>query len=147
MKHILTVTVLFTFVLLPGFVSAEVTEQPALSIVQLQHAQDISRLTAEEQKWYNTFQEGTFLVDGWQDIATELLASTPAKYRVSMEKRLEQLGHKMGMEWCRNNTVRRVDTKMLQQWGKTLKKTARKNPQQLPGVIASIDQELEQVLN
>jgi hypothetical protein len=36
---------------------------------------------------------------------------------------------------------------MLKQWGKELKKAAKKNPTQLPEVIASIDQQLDDLLN
>jgi hypothetical protein len=51
------------------------------------------------------------------------------------------------MEWCRPNAVRKVNSSMLQEWGDILKKTARKNPQQLASAIAYIDQELDAVLD
>jgi len=104
-------------------------------------------LSQEERKWFKTFQDGTFLVDGWKEITRELLNSTPKRLRESQKKHLEQLGLKIGLEWSKSNSIRRVDTKMLQQWGKALKKTAKKNPGQLPEIIASIDQELDEILN
>jgi hypothetical protein len=36
---------------------------------------------------------------------------------------------------------------MLKEWGDELKKTARTNPEQLPEVIASIDEQLNSILN
>jgi hypothetical protein len=51
------------------------------------------------------------------------------------------------MEWCRPNATRKVDSSMLQDWGDILRKTARKNPQQLAKAIAYIDQEVDAVLD
>jgi len=109
--------------------------------------EDLSSLTPEEREWYKTFQEGTFLFSGWKQISKEILESTPAELREHQRQRLEQLGRKIGMEWSRENAVRRVDNKMLKEWGHTLKKTARTNPEHLPEVIASIDEQLNSILN
>lgn len=130
-----------------GTVWAYDAEANVVSSEQATGTLDTATLSAEELKWYKTFQEGTFLIDGWHDISAELLASTPEKYRDHQRKRLELLGEKIGLEWCKDNDVRRVDTKMLQEWGKTLKNIAKKRPEQLPEIIAVIDQELDDILN
>ncbi|HEB70099.1 MAG TPA: hypothetical protein ENI88_10855 [Desulfobulbus sp.] len=126
--------------------AASTGDKPAVS-EQSDYAHTLSSLSKEEQKWFKTFQEGTFLIDGWQSITEELLASTPKNLREHQKKRLDQLGLKIGMEWSKDNDIRRVDTRMLQHWGKTLKKIAKKNPAQLPEVIVSIDRELNNLLN
>jgi len=114
---------------------------------KLLHAPDMSTMSAYEQKWYRIFQEGSLLFDGWKRITKEILSYTPEELRERQKVRLEQLGLKIGLEWCKTNDVRRVDNKMLLQWGSELKKVARKDPRQLPDVIASIDQEVSSILN
>jgi len=104
-------------------------------------------LNEEERSWFKIFQEGNLLVNGWQEISAEILAKTPAEHRQDQKVALANLGKKIGMEWCRANHVRKVSTSMLQDWGGLLRKTARKNPQQLAQAIAYIDQELEAILN
>ena len=130
-----------------GSVLAEVGESAPVSSVQPNCISSINSLSQEEQKWFETFQKGTFLIDGWQAIVEELLASTPEGLRGNQKRRLDQLGIKIGLEWSRDNTIRRVDNKMLQQWGEALKKTAKKNPEQLPEIIVFIDQEVDDILN
>ncbi len=125
-------------------------EPPSATVTMTQpqdQQEDLSNLTPEERKWYKTFQEGTFLIAGWKEISKEILESTPPELREHQRQRLEQLGRKIGMEWSRENAVRRVDNKMLKEWGDTLKKTARTNPEHLPEVIASIDEQLNSILN
>ena len=147
MKLFTLLVFMFCLCLPAGILSAAVTQDSAVSSLQANCGSSPSGLTVEEQKWYKTFQEGTFLIEGWKDITKAILANTPAKLREHQRCRLEQLGQKIGMEWSRENAVRRVDNSMLQQWGKALKKAAKKNPKQLPEVIASIDQQLDNLLN
>jgi len=120
---------------------------PAMAHAATNQQEDLSSLTPEERDWYRTFQEGTFLISGWKEITKEILESTTPELREHQRKRLEQLGRKIGMEWSRENAVRRVDNKMLKEWGDELKKTARTNPEHLPEVIASIDEQLNSILN
>jgi hypothetical protein len=103
--------------------------------------------TPEERKWFKVFQEGNFLSDGWQDIAAEILAKTSPESRPAQKVALDNLGRKIGMEWCRANSVRKVDSAMLSAWGDFLRATARKNPQQLAQAIAFIDQKVDAALD
>ena len=146
MKRISILFILFAYLLSSGSVFAEITEN-GTDAIQADYALSLSKLSREEQKWFKTFQEGTFWIDGWQRITEELLASTPENLREHQKKRLDLLGLKIGLEWCKDNNIRRVDNKMLQEWGKALKKTAKKNPEQLHEVIVSIDQEIDNILN
>jgi hypothetical protein len=103
-------------------------------------------LNAEEQKWFRVFQEGNFLSQGWQSIAAEILAKTSPELRPVRKMALDSLGKKIGMEWCRANAVRKVDSSMLSAWGDILRTTARKEPQKLSQAIALIDQKVDAVL-
>ena len=104
-------------------------------------------LTPEEKSWFKVFQDGNILAMGWQEISTEILARTSMDNRQEQRVALESLGRKIGMEWSRQNRVRKVNTSMLQEWGGMLRKTAKKNPQQLAQAITYINQELEAVLD
>ncbi len=104
-------------------------------------------LSAEEKKWFKAFQEGNMLAAGWQQISADLLASTPAEEHPAQVVALENLGLKIGQEWSRPNDIRKIDNSMLRKWGSLLKKTARENPQQLASTIASIDQQLDDLLD
>lgn len=106
-----------------------------------------AKLSPEEQRWFKIFQEGNLLSEGWQEISAEILAKTPPEQRSSQKVALENLGNKIGIEWCRSNRVRKVDSSMLQEWGDILRKTARNNPQQLAKAIAFIDHEVDAVLD
>ena len=128
-------------------VSAMETETVVIASSPMQDPPTLENLSLEEQRWFNTFLEGTLLIDGWKEITEEILASTPQELRENQRKHLDQLGTKIGLEWSRDNATRRVDNGKLQQWGEILKKTAKKNPEQLAEVIASIDQEVNNILN
>ena len=105
------------------------------------------QLSAEEKKWFTKFQEGTVLVQGWQQISQDILAKTPLEYQEEQRKALERLGYRIGYEWSKNNKIRKIDNKMLRQWGRMLKKTARKDPYLIKEVIDDIDQTVASLLN
>lgn len=128
-------------------VVADMVEEQSITSTEFDSRPDLSSLTPEEQKWFKTFQEGTFLIDGWKDITEDILSKTPVEQRESQRKHLNLLGIKIGIEWCKDNAVRRVDNNKLKEWGKILKKTAKRAPGQLPEIIASIDQEISNILN
>jgi len=147
MKPTSALFIILVSLFVSGPVRAEITGDTQVVAAQPDYTLALNSLSPEEREWFRTFQEGTFLIDGWQTITEELLASTPENLREHQKKRLDQLGLKIGLEWSKDNDIRRVDTRMLQQWGKALKKTAKKNPEQLSEVIVSIDQEISHILN
>ena len=86
------------------------------------------------------------LVDGWQDITREILAKMPPEKREEQRRILEKLGEKIGREWARDNSIRKIDTDMLRQWGKELRKTADQRPEQLPEVIHNLVKKVDSIL-
>lgn len=104
-------------------------------------------LNADEKYWFKVFQEGNILAIGWQEISAEIMAKTPPEQRLEQKIALDNLGRKIGMEWSRPNSVRKVSSSMLQEWGSILRKTAKKNPQQLAQAIVFIDREVDGVLD
>lgn len=100
-------------------------------------------LTKDERKWFIKFQEGNFLVDGWQDITASILEKTPVAEKPKQKILLAELGNKIGTEWCKDNDIRKVDTDMLKIWGKQLKNTVKENPAHLETVLVAISNELD----
>ncbi len=116
------------------------------STVESQYG-DLSELTAEEKEWFVKFQEGNFLVDGWQKISADILAKTPERQREKQKFILRLLGRKIGLEWCKDNNSRKVDNAMLKDWGGTLKNAAKENPEDISKAIASINKTLDTLLD
>ena len=104
---------------------------------------DPEKLSAEEKEWFTTFQEGTFYVQGWKDITSEILAKiTQENEKRKLRQTLDNLGIRIGYEWSKSNDVRKINTDMLEQWGDTLQNTAEENPDKLPIVIAEIQRKV-----
>ena len=122
--------------------SAQAADQPAIKV-----SYSIPRnLSADERKWYKTFQEGNMLADGWVDISKDILAKLPAEEHPEHQKSLLQLGDKIGREWAKNNSTRKIDTDMLKKWGKQLKDASKKDPESLTLAITSIDRQVDGIL-
>jgi hypothetical protein len=100
-------------------------------------------LSEEEKEWFATFQEGTFYVQGWQEITAEILETVKQENKKEeLRRSLTNLGIRIGCEWSKKNDVRKIDTDMLSEWGSELQETAEKNPDELPIVIANIQQKV-----
>ncbi|WP_456387464.1 hypothetical protein [Desulfolithobacter sp.] len=104
-------------------------------------------LTERERAWLETFYKGNMLADGWERVTEEILDKTPLEMQEEQKKVLEILGEKIGREWCRDNRVRRIDTRMLRQWGEKLKQAAGEDSRKLAETIREIDQKVNEILN
>ena len=104
---------------------------------------DPEQLSEKEKKWFATFQEGTFYVQGWKEITTKILEKIQQESRKEKLRRsLDNLGIRIGCEWSKKNDVRKINTDMLAEWGSELQEAAEKNPDALPIVIADIQQKV-----
>jgi hypothetical protein len=99
-----------------------------------------------QQEWYGKFYEGTFLVQGWKSRMKEILQGLSPEDKGEMREMLENLGKKIGMEWARENEVRRIDTPQLQSWGQALRKARQKGPEALTSRIRKLKEEVDQRL-
>ncbi len=108
---------------------------------------DISDMTEDEQEWFLTFLKGNFFADGWEQISTDIVGSTLAEEREQQQMRLDELGYKIGREWCKGNEARKIHTPMLKEWGRQLKDTAKDAPHLLTEVIQNIHNEVDQLIN
>jgi hypothetical protein len=103
-------------------------------------------VSQDEKKWLKKFYEGTFLVKGWNARSKELVKSFEGSQRTEICRLLEALGGRIGGEWAKDNSIRRIDTEMLQHWGETLKVAKGQGPQELMDQIQSIDSEIDALL-
>lgn len=108
---------------------------------------DVSDMSADEKEWFVTFLKGNFLADGWEQVASKILMNTSAQEREEQRARLDELGYKIGREWCKKNDARKIHTSMLRKWGSELKDTADEAPYLLTDVIQRIDTEVEELLD
>ena len=59
---------------------------------------------------------------------------------------LNQLGYKIGREWCKPNGSRKIDNSLLKKWGRELKDAADDAPHLLSEVLERIDSEVDALL-
>ena len=142
--YALAASLVYFLAFLPVQAIAEQT--PDENVQQQVTGENVPQLSAEERKWFEKFQEGTFYAQGWKKITANILQKTPQELRQQQRLALESLGNKIGCEWSKGNEIRKIDTDMLRQWGKMLKKTAGQEPQQLPRVIAELDHQVAMLL-
>ena len=96
-----------------------------------------------QQEWYKKFYEGTFLVKGWKSRMNEVLKGLSPEDKGEMGQRLETLGKKIGMEWAKDNDVRRIDTAQLQRWGNDLQNASQKGGEALADQIQQLNGEVD----
>jgi len=101
----------------------------------------------DEQEWLKKFYEGTFLVKGWTGRMKEILHDVPPEHKKETEKALACLGEKIGMEWAKDNDIRRIDSDMLQKWGEELRSVRKKGNTVLGETIRKIDSEVDKILS
>ena len=99
-----------------------------------------------EQEWYRKFQKGTFLIKGWQSRQKEILDAVPETEQKAVGEILGQLGEKIGMEWAKHHQIRRIDTPMLQKWGKRLSQSKARGADELIAEIRKIDETVDDML-
>ncbi len=161
------ITVAFFFLCLPclySFASLDETEknidnrlvekkQDAASVLQ-EHTTEpkgstmskLSQLTDEEKSWFLKFQNGIPFFDGWKDISKNILSSFPEEKKEKIKEHLKILGDKIGIEWAKDNSIRKIDTDMLRQWGKKLNKAVDKGFRQVAETISRVENEVDEIL-
>lgn len=74
--------------------------------------------------WVIRFYKGHLLVGGWQaQQATLAKLMTPEEF-AAVEERMAHLGQIVSAEWAKDNSVRRIDSRILELWGKVLKRAS-----------------------
>ncbi len=102
--------------------------------------------TRDEQKWFNKFNEGTFLTKGWKVRIKELLEKVPPADKEKTRKKLASLGEKIGWEWAKDNRVRKINNEMLRKWGENLSTARNRGHTILNEEIQRVDDEVNKLL-
>ncbi|WP_417914435.1 hypothetical protein [Candidatus Electronema sp. JM] len=121
----------------------------AVAVLQLGIFSTVSAesLSPKEQAWFETFQKGTIYAKGWREITAELVAKAPAEIKCDLRQRLDALGAKIGREWSKNNTIRKIDSAMLRQWGDMLEEAAEREPEKISQAVDNLDRKVLALLN
>ena len=106
----------------------------------------LSGLTEEESEWYERFNEGVMFLDGWNEIAGNILDIFPEDTAARNELFVRMLGIKIGSEWCRDNEVRQINTQMLKQWGEKIRNAVAKGPETTERILKEINSEVDRLL-
>ncbi len=100
----------------------------------------------KEEEWYKKFNEGSFVVKGWKARTKEILKPFVSPERDVLKEKLVRLGEKIGREWAKDNSVRRIDTSMLQTWGDDLVAARKKGADALVEKIERLDMDVDQLI-
>lgn len=145
--HILFIFFLLIFAAAPQSIAATTAEAAIGGEKKTDGIYDISGMSEDEREWFFTFLKGNLLADGWERISSDILMSTRDQEREEQQERLDELGYKIGREWCKGNDIRRIHTAMLRKWGRELQDTADEAPHLLTEVLQRIDTEINELLN
>lgn len=79
---------------------------------------DVQRVQPEEDYllWVTRFYTGNGPVPGWLDMTEQVLERLPPERHADIEARLFDLGGRIGREWAKDNSVRRLNTRSAGVW-------------------------------
>jgi hypothetical protein len=106
----------------------------------------LQELEEDERQWYRRFQEGVMFFDGWSEISGELLEAYPREQIADRTPIIQRLGIKIGTEWCKDNEIRKIDTPMLQSWGKRLRESIKRGHDIITQTLLEIEGEVDMLL-
>ncbi len=66
--------------------------------------------------WVTRFYQGFNMVPGWLGMTEQVKARLPAEQWQNAEPRLRELGRRIGAEWAKDNTVRKLNTRTAAVW-------------------------------
>lgn len=107
----------------------------------------LDKLSEEEQEWYHKFQNGLMFFSGWKKTSEEILDCLPVEEQPATQHLLETLGIRIGTEWSKDNSERRIDTDQLQSWGQRLREARKTGARQLADTVKEITVEVNDILD
>ncbi len=107
----------------------------------------LEHLSNDERQWYHKFQNGLVLFSGWKDISEDILSCIAADEQRKTKELLETLGVRIGTEWSKDNSVRKIDTEQLQNWGDRLRQARNNGPQYLSATLKALSKEVDTILS
>lgn len=104
------------------------------------------QLSQTEKEWYKKFQNGIPFFDGWKQISHKIIKKFPDTEQVTLKRNLRNLGDKIGIEWCKDNTIRKINTQMLREWGKKINSAVDRGKNHLLVTINTVEREVDSIL-
>lgn len=91
---------------------------PELFRAEWRRSMEVQRVQAEEDYllWVTRFYTGSGPAPGWLDMTEQVLERLPPGQRANIEARLFELGGRIGAEWAKDNSVRRINTRAGGVW-------------------------------
>jgi hypothetical protein len=120
-------------------------QEQAIDITTM-NKEHLGELSEEERHWYGKFQNGLIFFSGWKEISEEILAYLPPEERSEIQHHLEVMGVRIGTEWAKANSERKIDTDQLHTWGNSLRKARKLGARQLSETIKIITLEVDAIL-
>ncbi len=130
----------------PPVLSIESVGDLTLEELPLLKEELLVTLNSDEQHWYKTFHEGLLFFSGWNDITRRVVSQFSAEEQTKKLAEMQLLGIKIGYEWSKDNSARKVDNDTLRQWGKDLRRAAREDVAQLAEVLSRIESEINLII-
>jgi len=100
-----------------------------------------------EEENYQKFLTGVFLIKGWNARAKEIVQAVSDKDKAEIKQLLAELGEKIGREWAKDKSVRKIDTDMLRKWGGKLKEAVAMDPDYLVKQLKRLDYEVNNIVS
>jgi hypothetical protein len=101
---------------------------------------------ASNKDWYETFHAGSFFIEGWRAKSEKILDSinsSELKEQVAVD--LCKMGVVIGLEWSKDNSIRKIDNDDLENWGEKLQMGLDAGDNELVAEISLIGQEVDPV--
>lgn len=84
-------------------------------------ANQILQTKSKYMESVRSFYEGNWLAKGWHDQSASLIEKVYSPAKAGVEAKLGELGKVIAAEWAKDNSVRKINTGHLQEWGDQLK--------------------------
>ncbi len=143
------------FLILPSFSSSKAQENSGVDLPTLQEGRKkvetlrhdtIDKLSEEDLKWYQKFNEGILFFDGWKETTETVLEKYTLEDKEDVLKFMQHLGIRIGAEWSKDNDIRMISTDMLRAWGKEIRTAAKKEKADLTIALHKLDNEVTKIL-
>jgi hypothetical protein len=102
---------------------------PTVFRAEWRRSADNQRLQAEEEYllWVTRFYTGNGPVPGWLDMTEQVLQRVAPEARADIDARLLELGARIGREWAKDNSIRRLSTRSAGVWRDALLEALARN--------------------
>lgn len=95
--------------------------------------------------WVKAFYQGNIAYPtGWSDVEQIILSETGELLDPEFSTKLYQLGIVIGSEWAKENTIRKIDNRLLSMWASVLQLALGENQHHL--AVSQVSQDIDQLL-